>query len=445
MSPTTIPPDARTPLDDSPYQGYLYSYPHKTSYRPLDPPVALGPLWEAERRDALFLYVHIPFCGMRCGFCNLFTRAGASEDAVARYLAALTRQARRVREALGDARFARFALGGGTPTYLDARSLDTVLDLAERVMGADLRAVPASVEVSPETVDAEKLNSLVTRGVDRISIGVETFDDAEASAVFRPQSVATVEKALDLIREAGPSILNVDLIYGLPGQSVASWVRSVDRALRRRPEELYLYPLYVRPLTGLERSGKSWDDLRLACHREGRDLLISEGYEQVSMRMFRRIDAVEEAGPTYSCQDDGMVGLGCGARSYTQDLHYATEYAVAAKGVRAILDDYASRPDVRFDFADYGRRLGPEDQRRRFVLQGLLTCEGLNLASYEARFGASALDDLPELTTLVHLGLADLTAGVLRLSERGLERSDAVGPWLISEAVRQASEDYSWR
>ncbi len=434
-----------TPLDGSPYQGYAYSYPHKTAYRPLDPPVSLDDLWRAEGRDALFLYIHVPFCGMRCGFCNLFTRAGADADAIGRYLHALRRQAERVSDAVRPAAFARFAVGGGTPTYLDRRGLESVLDVAERVMGADLNAIPASVEVSPGTVDADKLALLVGRGVDRVSIGVETFDEAEAAAVFRPQDTATVERALGMIRDAGTPTLNIDLIYGLPGQTVESWLATVHAALRFAPEELFLYPLYVRPLTGLGRSARSWDDLRLACYREARALLAAVGYEQLSMRMFRRVDAGRDPGPIYRCQEDGMIGLGCGARSYTRDLHYADEYAVGARGVRAIIDAYNARPDGSFGLAEYGRRLGPEDQRRRFVIQSLLQREGLPPSSYSRRFGTGLADDLPELAGLENLGLARWCDGVLILTDAGLERSDAIGPWLYSDEVRGAMGDYDWQ
>ena len=431
-------------LDGSPYQSYTYSYPHKTSYRPLDPPVPLARLWEDERRDALSLYVHVPFCGMRCGFCNLFTRAGADAATVARYLDALRRQADRVAVALDGPAFARLAIGGGTPTYLDAPGLAVLLDVA-RAMGADPAAIPASVEVSPDTVDADKLALLVGRGVDRISIGVETFVEDEAGAVSRPQTAASVERALALIRDAGTPTLNIDLIYGLPRQTVESWIASVRSALRFCPEELYLYPLYVRPLTGLGRSGRSWDDLRLSCYREARALLIGEGYEHASMRMFRRAGRPDRPGPVYCCQDDGMVGLGCGARSYTRGLHYASEYAVGARGVRAIIDDYATRPAGSFDVADYGRHLGPDDRRRRFVLQSLLRRDGLSIDAYARRFRAHPLDDLTELADLEALGLAGADGGVLALTDLGLERSDAIGPWLYSEAVRRSMEAYEWR
>lgn len=140
-----------------------------------------------------------------------------------------------------------------------------------------------------------------------------------------------------------------------------------------------------------------------------------------------------------------MVGVGCGARSYTRNLHYATEYAVRAPGIRAILADYIDRPDETFDWADYGFHLGPEEQRRRFVIQSLLWAEGLELAAYRNRFGTEALDDLPELGELEPLGLAQRGPDRLSLTAAGVERSDALGPWLYSEAVRNQMEDYAWR
>ena len=192
----------------------------------------MADLWMRQRRDALFLYVHLPFCDMRCGFCNLFTRARPERSLVDAYLSALRRQAGVVREALDDASFARLASGGGTPTYLDPKAIEMVLDVVEHVMGAELGRVPFSVEASPGTVSAEKLQLLADRGTTRLSIGVETFVEAEAAAVNRPQRTDVVEKSLELIRQSRIPALNIDLIYGLPEQTVASWLSSITAALR---------------------------------------------------------------------------------------------------------------------------------------------------------------------------------------------------------------------
>lgn len=432
-------------LTGSPYQGYSYAYPHKTAYRPLEPPVSLVDLWANQARDALFLYIHVPFCEMRCGFCNLFTQARPHEDLVSSYLQALERQAVRVRGALGPAGFARFAVGGGTPTQLDAADLARLCDIAERTMGADLHAIPVSVEASPETTTREKLAVLAGRGVTRLSLGVQTFVEREAQAVGRPQKTSRVLDTLETIRAVGFPTLNIDLIYGLPGQTVASWLDSIRQALRFRPEELYLYPLYVRPLTGLGRSDREWDDIRLLCYREGRSLLLEEGYEQVSMRMFRSGHAPGETGPVYCCQEDGMVGLGCGARSYTRSLHYSSEYAVGARGVREIIAAYIARPEESFAMADYGFRLNADEQRRRYLIQSLLTVEGLDLTAYQRRFGAVPLDDFPELHELAALGLAAGRQDRWRLTDEGLERADGIGPWLYSSSVQQRMEEYTWR
>ena len=128
-------------LEGTPYLAYAYSYPHKTAYRPLDPPQPLEQVWAHEDQSALFLYVHVPFCEMRCGFCNLFTMAKPADELAATYMSALRRQATQVRRALEpDARFARVAIGGGTPTQLDEPAFTELFDILEDVMGAELAA-----------------------------------------------------------------------------------------------------------------------------------------------------------------------------------------------------------------------------------------------------------------------------------------------------------------
>jgi oxygen-independent coproporphyrinogen III oxidase len=309
-------------------------------------------------------------------------------------------------------------------------------------MGVEMKEIPISVETSPGTAECKKLALLRERGVTRISIGIQSFIDSELTGAARPQDRTEVERALEHLRAARFPVLNIDLIYGLPGQTVPSWLDSIRAALEYAPEELYLYPLYVRPLTGLGRSGRAWDDQRLACYRSGRDFLLSEGYEQLSMRMFRGRGVADEAGPIYCCQDDGMVGLGCGARSYTRGLHYSREYAVGASGIRAILADYLARPDETLATADHGFRLGPEDQRRRYVLQSLLQKTGLDLDTYRSHFGADPGADMPELDELESHGLAERTSDRLHLTDRGLERSDAIGPWLSSRRVTELMQSY---
>ncbi|MEU9300799.1 STM4012 family radical SAM protein [Streptomyces sp. NPDC048269] len=434
----------------TPYESYVYAYPHKTAYRALTGRPALRELWLEQPKHALSLYLHVPFCEVRCGFCNLFTRIGAPDGLTTAYLDALERQATAVREALGPdepVRYAAAAFGGGTPTFLTASELERLCDIAEKSAGADLRAVPLSVEASPSTATADRLAVLADRGTTRLSLGVQSFVAEEARTAVRPQKRAEVEAALSRIRDAAIPVLNIDLIYGIDGQTEDSWRYSLDAALAWEPEELYLYPLYVRPLTGLGRRSDEptaeWDEQRLRLYRAGRDHLLAAGYEQVSMRMFRRSGAPAAGAGDYACQTDGMVGLGCGARSYTAELHYSFDYAVDMREIRGIVDDYVGRSEADFARAEYGRWIDADEARRRHLLQSLLQAEGMAVAEYRERFGSGPWEDFPaELAAFAERGWLAEAPDLMCLTPEGLAHSDAVGPALFSAEVRAAMAAY---
>ena len=437
-----------SPISGPLYEQYLYSYPHKLAYGPINPALPLAEVWGTERKDTLSLYVHVPFCEQRCGFCNLFTFANPSETLPARYLRTLRRQMARTRAALGKARFAQFAVGGGTPTFLSADQLRELFQGLAEVMGLDAAAAPGSVETSPLTATADKLRVLRDRGVNRISMGVQSFADAESASIGRRQAAATVHEAVRRIRDHAFPTLNLDLMYGLPDQTKVSFLASLRAALEHRPEELYLYPLYVRPLTRLGRSAEpsahDWDAQRLTLYRAGRALLLAEGYTQASMRMFRRAGAPSLTS-LHRCQADGMVGLGAGARSYTDAVHYSTAYAVGAQKVRSILESYVVADDSSFDHVSWGAVLTEEEKRRRFAILSLLHESGLDLEAYRARFASDPLADLPELQALLSIRtpepLLERTGDNLVLTASGFERSDQLGPWLMSERVRKLTRE----
>ncbi len=438
----------RDTLQTGPYQAYAYAYPHKTAYRDFPQPFALRDVWSQEQRDTLFAYIHVPFCTYRCGFCNLFALGRPAPDMVVRYVEQLGRQIRVVSEALDAHRFVRFALGGGTPSYLEPAQLEHVFELVSSYLSIDLRAIPAGIEVSPETATLARLKVCRDAGCDRVSMGVQSFVDAELASLVRPTQRREVIDAIDVIRRLEFPTLNLDLIYGIHGQSAASFKESVRTALLFEPEELYLYPLYVRPKTGLGRLGErstrmEEPDTRLDLYRAARDLLLDAGYQQVSMRMFRSSRAPEQGGPAYCCQNDGMVGFGCGARSYTRSLHYSDRYGVARDRVATILNQYIAAPLDSFAQAYYGFILDGEEQRRRFVIQSLLVWPGLSERAYSDRFGTSLLGDMPQLAELFELSLATREGEIVALTSEGMAHADTIGPWLTSHSVVERMHHYA--
>ena len=436
-------PTLRERLQDDPFQGYAYAYPHKTAYRHFEQPFPLKGLWAEEDKDALFLYLHLPFCEMRCGFCNLFTTVNPKDGHVGRYLDALERQAEAVHGALGDFQYVRGAIGGGTPTFLTTEEMARVFAML-RTSGGLRKGIPLSCELSPATAEPEKLAQLREEGVTRASIGVQSFLESETKSLGRPQKPVVLHTALEQLATAGFPVMNVDLIYGIEGQTVGSWLQSLAEALQYRPQELFLYPLYVRPLTGLGRKGRDPSDLRQALFRAGRDFLLERGYRQISLRLFRHESCPVEGdgGPSYCCQEDGMIGLGAGARSYTSRVHYCTEYAVGRVGIQAILDDFISRPTDHHAAAWYGYELNEAEQRRRYVIKSLLRADGLDECAYERWSGAPWRAHFPQLAELEDTGLAVRRDGVLQLTLAGMERADTIGPWLYSGEVEALMEDY---
>jgi oxygen-independent coproporphyrinogen-3 oxidase len=427
-------------MQDDQFAGYAYAYPHKTSYRPLDPPIRLAEAWQSEDKHALYLYVHLPFCEMRCGFCNLFTTVQPPDRFVAETLAAIERQATVVVDEIQPQRISQLAFGGGTPSFLSAAELERLFDNLSATWPVDWESAQVSFEVSPGTVTDEKLSLLKSRCVDRISMGVQSFSTDDLKQLGRPQAARDVESAIAAIKRADFPVFNLDLIYGADGQTEQTWLRSIRRVIDIDPEEIYLYPLYIRELTGLGRTGKSPTARRRDLFLAARDELIAAGYQQQSMRLFRRHSVASAT--DYCCQDDGMIGIGPGARSYTRTLHYSSEYAVGQTGVRKIIADFNARPANDFACADYGARLSAEEQRRRYVIKSLLRMPGLQVAAYRARFARQPEQDFPQLTELLELDLAVHDGETLRLTAAGLSWSDVIGPWLYSREVTAAMEAF---
>lgn len=438
----------RRQLADHAYPGYVYGYPHKKAYRPLATPLPLADAWADEGRDRLFCYVHLPFCSQRCSFCNLFTAVPAGGDPTRAYLDALARDMEAHARALPSARFRRLYLGGGTPTFLDTPSLDRLFRHLHDLLGIVPDETHGCIEASPETLDADKVALLRARGFRRVSLGVQSFVEGELRAVNRRFDFALHRRALDLLGAAGFPELNLDLIYGLPGQTSASWHTSLEAAIDSPATSLFLYPLYVRPLTGLARRpladvAPTPPEMAVLYDRAV-ERLAGAGFRQLTMRQFRRDGGEEDSGEEYRCQSDGMVGLGAGARSYTARLHYSTPWRMAARNIRAVIDDYQHRL-ARGDTAiRHGFALDDDERQRRFVIQSLLH-RGVEADAFARRFGSdldTAFAPLWEALRAEDLVTAD--GPLRRLTPRGLRHADVVGQLFFSPRVRALIDTYEY-
>lgn len=414
------------------YVSYMYSYPHKTAYRTLTPPVPLSPYLERLEGREASLYFHIPFCAHKCGYCNLFSQQCCDAERISLYLHTMRRQAEQLSVAAQGLKFTSFAVGGGTPLILDEGQLEELFCLAE-LFGVHPSRVFTSVETSPEYTQKSVLRQLRARGVERLSMGVQSFNETELKKLKRRPGLGTVVGALENIVEAGFPQFNLDLIYGIEGQTVESFMRSLNTALTYRPNELFIYPLYVRP--GTRINVRSTDDIGYAIYKSARELLVGQGFVQTSMRRFVRRETTETE---FSCGDEVMLSCGAGGRSYLGNLHYATPYAVRQQAIADEIGHYIRTTD--FMTAANGFLLSTEEMQIRFIIKNLMYHRGVDLAEYEKRFGEKPDRNL--FREFTDRGWIEETGRIVRLTEEGMAYSDYIGQAFISPVVRKLMSEY---
>ena len=414
------------------YVSYMYSYPHKTAYRTLTPPVSLSPYLERLEGREASLYFHIPFCAHKCGYCNLFSQQCCDAERISLYLHTMRRQAEQLSVAAQGLKFTSFAVGGGTPLILDEGQLEELFCLAE-LFGVHPSRVFTSVETSPEYTQKSVLRQLRARGVERLSMGVQSFNETELKKLKRRPGLGTVVGALENIVEAGFPQFNLDLIYGIEGQTVESFMRSLNTALTYRPNELFIYPLYVRPGTRIDV--RSTDDIGYAIYKSARELLVGQGFVQTSMRRFVRRETTETE---FSCGDEVMLSCGAGGRSYLGNLHYATPYAVRQQAIADEIDHYIRTTD--FMTAANGFLLSTEEMQIRFIIKNLMYHRGVDLVEYEKRFGEKPDRNL--FREFTDRGWIEEAGRIVRLTEEGMAYSDYIGQAFISPVVRKLMSEY---
>lgn len=423
------------------YQQYMYSYPHKTAYRPIDRVVVGDYLQKLTTVSACGLYVHLPFCQNKCGYCNLFSVAGASEQVIDTYLDAIARQIDCFQQkvALRSVPFNQLVLGGGTPIYLHTAQLERLLTLLSSKVGITPQNTMSVIELSPNQTTEDKLDLLKSSGFKRVSIGVQSFIADELKMLARQHQPASCHHALTSIKKRSFDTVNIDLIYGINNQTLTSWQESLAAALYYEPDELFLYPLYIRSQTSLDGHLAVDEQAAYRLYQFAREYLLDRGWQQCSMRRFVKTPSPITA---VSCGFEYNLALGCGGRSYLGALHVCEPYQVTAKACWRILHQFLSKTDFLAGLS--GFILDNDEQKRRYVIKNLLYHHGINTADYRKLFTHEVTADFPQLTELVAKKMAIETDEQFSLTPLGLSYSDCIGPQFISSKVAALSSDY-WR
>ncbi len=405
-------------------------------------------------RQPCGLYVHIPFCLARCRYCA-FVSSDYELGAAERYLEALARESETAVEGgrwtveeggrppahscpppstfhPPPGRFTTLYLGGGTPSVLPVELLERVAAMPP-VAAALAGAAERTVEANPGTVDAAKLSALRRLGFDRISLGAQSFDDAELKLLGRIHRAGDVAEAVAAARRAGFANLGLDLIFGLPGQRPEGFFASLDAALALEPEHVSLYGLTYEPGTPLAEAIKGTVPLTpegtvplpLPCDEEAeRDMylgaverLLAAGYVHYEIANFALPGRESRHNLNYWTGGE-YLGLGAGAASYL-----AGERRVNAGDVAA----YSALLAAGRSPVESSERLDPEKRAREALMLGLRMTAGVDLAAFQARTGFDARGLFgPTLDGHVRAGRVECSADRLRLTLEGLLLANSV-------------------
>ncbi len=262
--------------------------------------------------------------------------------------------------------FSDLTLGGGTPLVLSVPQLERVFRIAGQ-LGFRMERRQVVVETSPAQTTEEKLELLKEHGATRISMGVQSFFQEELARLNRNHTVEQVRDAVRLIKRADFPCMNLDLIYGIPGQTEESLLSSVKQALSYDPEELFLYPLYIKKDTFLSSQSVMRQEDAFHMYGAARKYLREKGYVPYSMRRFVRGG---DADGLTGCGFENTLSIGCGGRTYIDELHFCMPYGVRQSQCRQILTSYMDEED--YLSVRHGYLLSEEERRRRYVIKNIL-------------------------------------------------------------------------
>lgn len=403
------------------------SYPTAAEFRPVDAGFHADGFGGVKAGTALSLYLHIPYCDAICWYCGCNTGAAGHRQRLGAYMQALDREiGTTARHLEGHGRVARIAFGGGSPNAVPplafARLLDRLM-LAFRAPDAEM-----AIELDPRSYTADWARIVAAAPFRRVSLGVQTFAPHVQAAIGRVQPLEDIRRTVESLRENGVRSLNFDLMYGLPGQTLADLETTVEEAVRMRPDRIALFgyahlPSRIPRQRRIDGTALSGAEARFQMAERGHEMLVAVGYAAIGFDHFALPgDSIAVAAAKGQLRrnfqgftddpGDVLLGLGASAISSFPDRFVQNEKNVGRyRGIAG---------DGRLTGA-LGVLRTPEDLRRGAIIEAIL-CGGW--ASFEG--SPPDAEARERLRPFIERGLCSLGAQALQLSPEGLPYARAI-------------------
>lgn len=366
------------------------------------------------------IYVHIPYCKRKCVYCDFYSTPAMGD--VEAYVGCVARECAARREAvLGSERVNTLYVGGGTPSLLTPGQMHRLLDGLRRC--TDLSGVEElTVEVNPDDVTAELMDCFAGEGVNRVSMGVQSFVDSELEFMGRRHNAAEALEAIATMRRAGIGNVSLDLIYGVPGQTMQSWRHSVEQAIATGAQHISAYSLSYEPGTRLwvmRQQGKireTDDEVCVDMYRFLARALREAGYEHYEISNFARPGFRSRHNSAY-WNFTPYLGLGAAAHSYDGHARSYNPSSIRQYVAAVIERGTAAVAEQLHDWERYDEE----------VMLRLRTADGLDARLLESKFGADAARQFSQKARRhIAQGLLQRHGDTYSLTDSGVMMADAV-------------------
>ena len=379
------------------------------------------------------IYVHIPFCQSKCPYCSFVSFQGMSEETKNSYMDALWHQALAMASHpwTRARKFHSLFIGGGTPSSVDpgklAAFIGTCLDAYDFAAVPD-REPEVTLEANPNSISAAMLERFRRAGVNRLSLGMQSFSDVMLKNIGRIHSAQDGVRAFEQARAADFRNINLDLMYGLPGQDENTWEKTLQQAVSLAPEHISVYELTIEPGTPFaelvyrESLDLPHEDATLSMFEGAREILALKGYRQYEISNYARAGFACVHNVNY-WENGSYIGLGGGAVSCFSGVRIKSEENPV---LFTHMINSGRQPFTEAEFLPLYARF------RETVIMGLRMTEGVSIARLAERFGVTPQIHYGEtLNKLIQQELLEDTGSRLRLTDKGLPLANTVMAQLV--------------
>ncbi len=386
------------------------------------------------KKDELGIYIHIPFCKSKCSYCDFISYPN-NVDKVEMYFNALEKELESYN--LEKYNITTIYIGGGTPSYVEAKYISKILNKVKIILANNLTSwenIEKTIEVNPGTINEEKLLMYKNAGVNRLSIGLQSTNDKLLKQIGRIHNYIDFINTYEITKKVGFKNINVDLMLGLPNQTIQDLKESLEEIIKLNPNHVSVYSLIIEEGTKIEKQISSGelkmpdDELERQMYWYVKNTLELNGYKHYEISNFAK-NGYESKHNLNCWEQKEYVGLGVAAHSYINDTRYSnTENLEKYIDTNFNADIWSNQDELlKNNIRTIEEIQSFDDKKNEFMLLGFRKIEGVNITKFKEKFVDNPIFIYRDkLKKLVDQGLIEIDLNNIKLTSKGIDLANIV-------------------